>query len=62
MPWIFALVNRHCQVYAFTRDDDDYALLRNMVNAPANLHFLREGSPCPDAEDCDKTITLNNDE
>lgn len=62
MPWLFALVNRHCQVYAFTRNDDDFALLRNMVNAPANLHFLKEGTPCPETAGCDKTITLDDNE
>ena len=61
MAWLYALVNRHCQVWATTPSADDYALLRAMANAPANLHFVQE-SEMPDIEDFDKLITLNDND
>ena len=59
MAWLFALVNRHCEVYAFTCDDDDMALLSNMVNTPQNLHFLKEGDV--GLPKYDKEITLDDE-
>ena len=57
MAYLFALVHKNTQVYAFVNETDSYDLLSAMAHLPANLHVIK------DAEEgslprYDKCITL----
>jgi hypothetical protein len=39
--WLFALVNKEIEVYAFEADEDKYLLAANGSFMPSNLHFCR---------------------
>ena len=61
MAMLFAKVNRHCQVYAVTSSQEDYALLSNMAHLPENMHVIyTEGGTAPVSLKCDKTITMED--
>ena len=57
-PFLFALVNRHCQVYAITATQHDYRLLKAMAFLPQNLHICKTNEDISDIN-FDKTISLN---
>ena len=40
IAYLFALVHKKTEVYAYCHDEDDFLLVSNMANLPANLHFL----------------------
>ena len=61
MAMLFAKVNRHCQVYAITSSQEDYALLSNMAHLPENVHVIyNEGGTAPASLKCDKTIIMED--
>lgn len=54
--WLFALVNKGVEVYAFDADEDNYLLSSNGACLPPNLHFCRyaeeEMTSYPQADKC----------
>lgn len=54
--WLFALVNKGVEVYAFDADEDNYLLSANGACLPPNLHFCRyaeeEMTFYPQADKC----------
>ena len=60
--WLFALVNKNVEVYAFEADEEQYLLSANGSRIPSNLHFclLKEKNCLSEYPKADKCLALHS--
>ena len=60
---LYALVNKHSEIYAFENSSSDYRIAETTANIPTNLHYIHAvwNSELDSAENFDLTIILDSD-
>ena len=60
---LYALVNKHSEIYAFENSSSDYKIAETTANIPTNLHYIHAvwNSELDSAENFDFTIILDSD-